>query len=64
MKFDVKIFRKSVEKIEVLLRSEKNSGYFTYGLMYLFLYLIRGSESSWKANRIRASQEVYLILWN
>jgi len=46
MKFDVKIFRKSVEKIEVLLRSEKNSGYFTYGLMYLFLYLIRGSESS------------------
>jgi len=40
MKFDIKIFRKSVEKIKVSLKPDKNNGYFTYGPMYLFLYLI------------------------
>jgi len=40
MKSDIKIFRKSVEKIEVLLHSEKNNVYFTYGLKYSLLYLI------------------------
>ena len=49
MKFDTKIFRKSVEKIKVLLKSDKNNGYFTYGLVYLFLYLIYGAESFLKS---------------
>jgi len=49
MKFDVKIFRKSVEKIKVLLKSDKNNRYFTYGPIYLFLYLIHGADSFLKS---------------
>jgi len=30
------IFRKSVEKIQVLLRSDKNNGYFTWRSKYAF----------------------------
>jgi hypothetical protein len=29
MKFNLKLFRKSVEKIQVSLKSDKNNGYFT-----------------------------------
>ena len=49
MKSDIKIFRKSVEKIEVLLHSEKNNVYFTYGLKYSLLYLIHWVESFLKS---------------
>jgi len=33
------IFRKSVEKIQVSLKSDKNKGYFTWRQMYILLYL-------------------------
>jgi len=38
------IFRKSVEKIQVSLQSDKNNGYFTWRPIYLF-YRISFSSS-------------------
>ena len=32
----LKVFRKAVEKIKVLLKSDKNNGYFIWRLMYLY----------------------------
>ena len=32
------IFRKTVEKIQVLLKSDKNNGYFAWKLVYSFDY--------------------------
>ena len=32
----LKIFRKSVEKIQVLLKSDKKSGYFTWRSLYIY----------------------------
>ena len=37
MKFDVHVFfRKSVQKIQVSLKSDKNNGYFTLKTMYIY----------------------------
>jgi hypothetical protein len=37
MKFDIlDFFQKSVEKIEVLLKSAKNNGYFTRRLFHIY----------------------------
>ena len=35
MKFDMSIFRKYVDKVQVLLKSDKNIGYFTWSSMYI-----------------------------
>jgi hypothetical protein len=35
-KSDLQIYRKSVEKIQVSLKSDKNTGYFTLRLMYIY----------------------------
>jgi len=32
----VSIFKKSVKKIQVLLKSEKNNGYFTWRPVYIY----------------------------
>ena len=37
----VRIFRKYVKKIQVILKSDKNKGYFTWGKIYIFLILSR-----------------------
>jgi len=37
MKFDICVFlRKSVEKIQISLKSDKNNGYFTWRPIYIF----------------------------
>jgi hypothetical protein len=36
MKFYLSIFFKSVEKIQVSLKSDKNNGYFTWKPMYIY----------------------------
>jgi hypothetical protein len=36
MKFDMSIFRKTVEKIQVPLKSGKNNGYFTWRPIHIF----------------------------
>jgi len=36
MKFDMSIFRKSMEKIQVSFKSDKNNLYFAYGPIYIF----------------------------
>jgi len=37
------IFRKFVLKIQVLLKSDKNNGYFTLRALYIFYYISLGS---------------------
>ena len=41
MKFDINIFRKSVQSIHVLLKSDKNNGYFLREDQCTFLFIIR-----------------------
>jgi hypothetical protein len=38
------IFRKSVEKIQVSLKSDKNNGYFTWRPMYIYDYISLNSS--------------------
>jgi hypothetical protein len=39
VKFDVSGFFKSVEKIQVSLKSDKNNGYFTCRRLYIYIYI-------------------------
>ena len=38
------IFRKSVDKIPVLLKSDKNNGYFTWRLIHIFDHILLNSS--------------------
>ena len=44
MKYDMSIFRKSAEKIQVLLKSENNYVDFTWIPIYIFYYIWLGSS--------------------
>ena len=48
MKFVMSVFRKSVEKIKVSLKSDKNSGYFTWTQ----IYICSSMTFSWKSFRL------------
>jgi hypothetical protein len=38
------LFRKSVEKIQVSLKSDKNDGYFTWRSMYIYANILLNSS--------------------
>ena len=45
------IFRKSVEKIQVLLKSDKNNGHYTWRTTYIFLSYLAQLFLEWKMFR-------------
>jgi len=47
----LRTFKKSVEKIQVSLKSYKNNGYFTLKQIYIFDYI--SQISSWKEKIFR-----------
>ena len=62
----LRIFRKSVEKIQVSLKSDKNKGYFTLKPIYIFIlsrsFLLRMRNVSDKS--CRANQNKHFIFSN
>jgi len=67
MKFDVgSIFRKSVKKIQISLKSDKNNGHFTTGPVHIFnmscsVLLVKGNVSD---KFCRENQNTYIMFKN
>jgi hypothetical protein len=60
------IFRKSVEKIQVSLKSDKNNGYFTRRTTYIFYHISPNSSQNEKCFRRKLytkSKHTFCVQW-
>jgi hypothetical protein len=62
----LRIFRKSVEKIQVLLKSNKNKRYFTWRLIYILSYIAHFflEWEMFQKKSCRKNQNTYFLLSN
>jgi len=60
----LKVFRKSVKKIKVLLKSDMNNGYFIWRLVYLYdqISILRMRNISDKG--FRENQDIHFVFNN
>ena len=56
------IFRKSVEKIQVPLKSDKNKGYFKWRPMYIFLSYLAHFFSEWEMFQTKVVDKIKICV--
>jgi general stress protein 26 len=63
---EISVFRKSVEKIEVSLKSDKNDGSFTSRIMYNYnnIYFISSQNKEFSDKSCRENQNIQFIFQN